>query len=305
MQNLAFVAGLAGFFLGGFAVYQATVAVDKIGDVEIALAVDDETLSGLIERVTDLEEIVRAQNDRINSTQSEERQLRDKVRAMLGEFDAFRAWAKQLKADGLTATGPAANHDLGAVIERKRRFEELRAKVWSGAASADEEADFWALARTTGALDEVVVELAAKVEAAPRDIELRMQLANAYTAKLLTVPDGPERGIWAGKAEGEWGQILEVDPEHWQSRYNRAFSWSQWPPFMNKAPAAINEFETLRAKQESLAPAKKYGQVYLDLFNLYRSQGNLDKALASLRAGVERHPDSKALRDALEAATAE
>ena len=42
---------------------------------------------------------------------------------------------------------------------------------------------------------------------------------------------------------------------------------------------------------------------YLDLFNLYRGQGNTDRAVEMLRKGTERHPDSKTLSDALDAAT--
>jgi len=190
---------------------------------------------------------------------------------------------------------------LGA--DRLAQFESLREKVWSGNATADEEARFWALARTTGMLDEVVADLEQRVSDAPRDIDRRMQLADAYTAKLLTVPDGPERGAWAGKAELQWAEILKVDDRHWQARFNVAFSWSQWPPFLGKALAAIDQFEKLRTQQEQGTPEKRHAQVYLSLAELYRGQGNVDRANETLRAGLDRHPDAEALRQALDAAT--
>ena len=130
-----------------------------------------------------------------------------------------------------------------------------------------------------------------------------MRLAAAYTAKLLTVPDGPERGAWAVKAEGQWGAVLELEPEHWEARFSRAFSWSQWPPFAGKAPAAIKEFEKLVEQQRGTAPEPRHAQVYLQLAQLYRSQGNVERANDTLTQGLERHPDSDVLKDALDAAT--
>ena len=45
------------------------------------------------------------------------------------------------------------------------------------------------------------------MEQNPRHEEARMGLADAYVAKLLTVPGGPERGIWGMKAEKQWQTI--------------------------------------------------------------------------------------------------
>ena len=89
----------------------------------------------------------------------------------------------------------------------------------------------------------------------------------------------------------------------WEARYYLAFSLSQWPDFLNKTPAAIREFKTLRQQQETTAPRNEHVQVYLQLARLYGKQGRNESRLETLRAGVACHPGNEMLADALEAAT--
>ncbi len=298
--TLGFVAGCAGFFLGAVGVFLATDAQRTAQDAFDAVAHDDDAAGMAFERITALEEALRSQNEQVRGVRADEDQLRARVRELLLRLEALETWSHEVDTSGGSAA-PPISVDLGTA--KRERFDALREKIWDGTATPQEEADFWELARTTGVLDDLVKELAGRVDEAPRDIERRMQLASAYTSKLLTVPDGPERGAWAMRAEGQWGAILEIDESHWQARFNRAFSWSQWPPFMSKAPAAIDEFETLRTQQESSAPEPHHARVYQSLAELYRGQGNVERATEILRAGVDRHPDSEALRKALDTAT--
>lgn len=182
----------------------------------------------------------------------------------------------------------------------KAEFDELRRKVFAGEATDEEQQRFWELAHTSGVLAEIISELAAKVEQVPADVSARMQLAQAYLARLLSVPDGPERGSWAMKAEQQWAAVLEIDKDHWEARYSRAISWSYWPEQFNKAPDAIREFETLRAQQQRMTPEPEQANVYVTLAMLYRRVGNADKARQALEEGLVRHPGHDGLRKALE-----
>jgi len=179
-------------------------------------------------------------------------------------------------------------------------FERLRKKVLGWNATAEENARFWELARTSNALPQLIERLKAAVKNEPDKVAARLQLARAYVAKLYTVPNGPERGVWAVQAEGEWREVLKREDSNWQARYSLAFSLSQWPAFFNKTPAAIKEFETLMTQQETGRPEPHQAQIYAQLAQLYRSRGQADKATAALKRGLERHPDDEALKSALD-----
>ena len=74
-------------------------------------------------------------------------------------------------------------------------FTDLLGRVLmdSDSVSPDDQARFWEAARSTGYVDEMLAELEGRIEGDPNDVGARLQLADAYVAKLLTVPAGPER----------------------------------------------------------------------------------------------------------------
>ena len=123
-----------------------------------------------------------------------------------------------------------------------------------------------------------------------------MTLADAYVSKLFTVPAGPEMGVWGTKAEDQWKEVLRQDDRHWQARYSLAFSWSQYPEFLNKAPDSIREFEKLRAQQEQGTPEDRHAETYFHLHSLYRRMGNAEKAAEALEEGLRRFPEDADLR---------
>ena len=179
-------------------------------------------------------------------------------------------------------------------------FEQLRGRVFMWNASAEESARFWELARTSKLLPQLIDRLKAAVRAQPDRVAARMQLAQAYLAKLYTVPNGPERGVWAVQAEGQWREVLQRDDANWDARFSLAFSLSQWPAFLNKTPDAIREFETLMTRQETGRPEPRQARIYAQLARMYRARGQADKAAAVLKRGLARHPDDDALRGALD-----
>ena len=155
------------------------------------------------------------------------------------------------------------------------------------------------LARGTSVVDDLLADLEAQVDRDPGDVALRMQLAGVYVAKLYTVTQGPEQGLWGGKAEDQWRQVTELDPDHWEAHFTLGNNFAYYPDFLDKTGEAIAHLERAREIQERAAPADGDPRTYLFLGRLYRREAKLDDARRVLEAGLERHPDDEALRKAL------
>ncbi|MHC4821746.1 MAG: tetratricopeptide repeat protein [Planctomycetota bacterium] len=138
------------------------------------------------------------------------------------------------------------------------------------------------------------------MEAAPGDTGSRMDLAQGYVVKLFTTPPGPEMGVWATKAEGQWQEVLKIDDNHWEARFSLGTSWSRYPEFLNKTPDAIREFKKLRDVQEKLTPEPQHAQTYVQLALLHTRQNNKKAAREALKAGLERHPDNEDIQKTLD-----
>jgi tetratricopeptide (TPR) repeat protein len=163
----------------------------------------------------------------------------------------------------------------------------------------EEQQRFWETARTTDVLAGIVADLESAVQEHPEDVDARMDLSRSYVVKLMSVPDGPERGAWALKAEAQWQEVLGRQPDHWEAQYSLGFSWSQWPDFLNKTGDAVKAFERTREIQEMGDPQAYHADTYLQLSRLYMKQGNAERARAVLESGAGRHPDDKKIAEAL------
>ncbi len=227
--------------------------------------------------------------------------------------------ARLARVEGRVGLGPRAADDDGkdapasppspaaptaATLSDADRADHdaLREKVLAGKATGEERRRFWMLARAAGTVDSTVAALEQALAASPDDAAARMRLADGYVSKLFLVPMGPEKGIWAAKAEAQWSAVLERDERHWDARFSLAFGYSQYPDFLNKVPDSIREFETLRRFQEQSAPEPRQAQVYVQLASLYRRQASAEKARQVLEAGLARHPDDEEIRKALDGA---
>jgi tetratricopeptide (TPR) repeat protein len=196
------------------------------------------------------------------------------------------------KADGPVPPTPEALAEfrelLGRVLGRGRDRE----------ATAEEKERFWEMARNSPHLRELMRRLESEVAANGRDPAARMALADAYVAKLLSVPAGPLRGIWGMKAEAQWRKVLEQDPNHWEAQFNLAYGQACCPDFMNLTGSAIEGLERARTIQERIAPEPRFAITYLELSRLYLKQGDKAKARAVLRAGLDLHPHHHELLEA-------
>lgn len=180
-------------------------------------------------------------------------------------------------------------------------FRAMLARVLGIASDAtpEEQTRFWEMARSSGHLARIIESLEDRIADDPKDAAARMQLADAYVAKLLTVPAGPERGVWGMKAEAQWKAVAERDPNHWESQYRLGENWSHYPDFMNKTADAIGAFERARTIFEASPPDPRQAGAYVQLARLYLKQGNTDLARQVLGAGTARFPGDEAIRDAL------
>ncbi len=169
-----------------------------------------------------------------------------------------------------------------------------------GMASTEDQERFWQAARTTPMVDDTIAALEARVGASPADGEARMQLADAYVAKLLTVPAGPERGIWGVKAESQWQSVVDSDPNHWDAQYSLAYNWSMYPEFLNRTDDAIAGFEQALEIQSRVAPQPTHAKTYVHLARMWGVKGDAAKAREVLELGRARHPRDPEIAKSLE-----
>jgi tetratricopeptide (TPR) repeat protein len=253
-----------------------------------------------------------------HGTASESVELQGALGALRQRVERIEEAARRKPAAGNVAqnvdgSGASPESDAEQVVEElagsgrtleQAEFTDLLGRVLSGAGdvSQEDQARFWEAARSTGYVDALLGELTASVEENPEDVTARLGLADAYVAKLLTVPAGPERGVWGGKAEEQWRTALELDPRSWDAQFRLAENFSYYPEFLNKTGEAITGLERARGLQEEIVVEPRHAKTYLLLFRLYARDGRQDEALAALRDGLARHPDNKELVAALAAA---
>ncbi len=242
---------------------------------------------------------LRLELDALASRLESERQLL--ASAPTGSAQVGAADSEATGAAGKSAP-PVAEADAaaeGATLQAE--FQALLAAgVLDEGASREQQERFWELCRTTPVLAELIAALEARIAADPGDVEARMDLAEACVAKLLTVPGGPERGLWSERAEEQWRAIASSDPAHWEARFALGENYSYYPPFMDKAGEAISWLSEARAIQERLPPQPGFAQTYLLLSRVQLQQGDASAARATLQDGLRLHPNDAELLAALE-----
>lgn len=292
--DIGFVAGLAGFLLGGWAVFTSLSMKSDLESVMNERKSDEDALAGMGARVEDLDRSQKELTRRVNSVDANPRSVDGRIKEIEERLAALEAV--------LAKTAPGANDADTAPKSLKAdadadEFKKLQEKVFDGSATVDEQQRLWAMLREKPEiLAALMKDLEKAVADAPNDIDGRMKLSRAYLAKLFTVPDGPEKGTWSMKAMDQYKKVLDLEPEHWEARYSLAMNYSQWPEFLNKRPDAIREFETLRKMQETKTPEPHFAHTYLQLRNLYLKDNRTDDAKAVLEEGIRRFPDDEELK---------
>ena len=183
----------------------------------------------------------------------------------------------------------------------KIKLADLLGEVTQGPFDQRKVNGMWAwMTQHQKSIPELIKGLEAQVKKNP-NAELFTALATAYVGELnyLTTPGAPQGLVWA-KASRAYDKAVELDGEHWQARFGKAFGTTFIPTQFGSRPAAIKQFEALREIQERRAPEAQYAQTYTQLGRLYAAEGNHEKAREVWRAGLELFPQNTSLKGQLE-----
>ena len=163
------------------------------------------------------------------------------------------------------------------------------------AASEEQVGDLWVEIEAQGRIDEVLAVYRDAVARAPQSIEARHELARATHAAAMAAPNHKNGRLWV-ESDDHYSKVLELDPQNWTARYEKAVKLAFWPDTYGRLPEAMGHFETLMAQQQNLPIKPDQAQVYIWLGNLHAQQGNLDQAKAVWLQGTTRHPENERLR---------
>lgn len=254
---------------------------------------------------------------RVESEADQNKALLSSMESLIGRLDRMQAQLNSRPRQVIetdhqpSATAPSATEasaedaspGAGARIA-KEAFYMLMPKVvrmsLEDTASPEEQQAFWEAARNTTMVDDAIARLKAAVEANPSDEDAHMNLADTYVVKLLTIPVGPERGVYGMKAEAEWKTVISNNPDNWDAQFVLAYNYSMYPDFVSKTDEAIAGFENALAIQERNTPKPEHSQTYVQLARLYRKEGNPEQAQRILQQGLGRYPGNQAITKALQ-----
>ncbi len=193
--------------------------------------------------------------------------------------------------DGLGTDSPGdPDPELSSIVDR----------ILSGEITGDELEALWQRLREEDRIDAVLAEIERLAALEPNNPDLQAELGQAYIQKLFDVGMGPMAAVWGEKADEAFDRALELDEGHWEARFTKAVSLSNWPTFLGKSGEAIRQFEILVEQQERAAPSSRHAQTYYFLGNMYDQNGEREKALAIWRRGLERFPRSEMLLEKTE-----
>jgi tetratricopeptide (TPR) repeat protein len=249
-------------------------------------------------------DVLRADFGRFTDQQEEQRATLVALSARVAQLEERSGRTAALPGSGSDAPAPAAE-DAAATRSAAQapmsadEFRGLLAAVLReevvGSASAEDQARFWKAARESNLVTTVIGELEGRVANTPDDLAARMQLADAYVAKITTMPGGPEQGVWGTKAEQQWQAVIDRDPDHWEAQFALAYNFTWYPTAMGKAADAVRGFEECLRIQEHSPAEARHVATYRNLGRLYEQQQQRDRAVRVLQQGLARHPGEPGL----------
>lgn len=192
--------------------------------------------------------------------------------------------------------GGPAEGELTAEQKEQLLDESIRAFL-DPQTDWDDGEKLWARLHAAGLMHEAIAMLEAEVERDPANVNLKVQLGNAYLQPIMQgEASGPQAGTWSMKADQMYDQALALDDHNWDARFAKAISLSFWPPIFGKQPEAIQHFEILVDQQEQSRPDPGFVETYVLLGNLYRDSGDAAKAEAMWNRGLAQFPGNARLR---------
>ena len=234
--------------------------------------------------------------------------LEQQQAAIRRALDTFASFSKRGSGDGSIVAGQAGDPEAGdptAGAPTKGAASRPGGGLTLEAALAalldrkmdwDDKEKMWKRIREAGLTDEVIKELEKRAAANPKDPDAQTDLGNAYLKKIEEVPQGPESGKWATKADQAYDKALELNPEHWESRFMKATALSFWPAVFGKQGEAVKHYETLVAQQENQTAHEGFAETYYFLGNMYQQMGKIDQAVSTWQRGLKLFPGNANLQ---------
>jgi len=213
------------------------------------------------------------------------------ARTSVGGVDtAVARWMEENLEQRLQA---AQAFDADGASQKRARAARLVEDLILGEPTWEEQQRLWKELNEQGLLDLFVLEMEKQAAIDSSDPDLCNMLGETYLQKSFAMGVGPASIEWGEKADKAFDQALEVDDEHWEARFNKAVSLSNWPAFLGKSGEAIRQFEILVAQQETgTSPGGAYDQTYYFLGNMYQQIGESEKARVIWARGKALFPDS-------------
>lgn len=255
-------------------------------------SVDPEALNRVQDRLTALEKDLTDFKDGIRADRERLQRALEGLTRMAASTGAggaahLRSGDDEPVEVPAAASGRPASRGAGALT-----VETALAALLDRKLSWDDKEKLWKRIREAGLTDDVIKELEKRVAANPKDPDAQTDLGNAYLKKIEEVPQGPESGKWAGKADEAYDKALELNPEHWESRFMKATALSFWPPVFGKQGEAVKHYETLLAQQERQTARDGFAETYYFLGNMYQQMGKIDQAVSTWQRGLKLFPEN-------------
>ena len=220
------------------------------------------------------------------------------TRTSIGGVEA--AVDRWMRENYAAAPKALAEASLGENPSSKGDAASFARELLDGDLSWEERQALWKRVADAGLMEALIAELEDQTEMDPSNPDLRNRLGQSYLQQGFLSGVGPSSMEWFQKADGAFDATLELDGEHWEARFNKAVSLSNWPAFLGKSNEAIQQFEILIDQQENRSPRPGYDQTYFFLGNMYAENGQNEKAQAVWNQGAILFPNSTFLADKLQ-----
>ncbi|MBI2921991.1 MAG: tetratricopeptide repeat protein [Planctomycetes bacterium] len=145
-----------------------------------------------------------------------------------------------------------------------------------------------------------IAAIKALVERDPGNAKAHYLLARAYVDQLMISKSYADMERLGTLCMAEYSSALEIAPNYWEPRFERAVSYTFYPEQMGMLPEAIRDFETLVKQQSRSSAELRFAETYAHLARAYVRTGKKDKAEAVLREAAALFPENEALQKQLE-----
>jgi tetratricopeptide (TPR) repeat protein len=232
---------------------------------------------------------------RMARLEAQQRETQRKLDALLAGGDRpGAAEAGATEPDDGTAPGAAEPKRQARVLELVRAYA-------TGTATPEQVRELLGHAKDRALMGRIVASLQSKIAADPDDVAARLQLAEVESARVHGAESITERAMLAKNVREQITAVLEREPENWDARYMQAVGISHSQRSPQGRAEAIRAFESLIGLQEKRSSEPRFAETYGQLSEVYLAEKDVDKARATLEAGLARHPGDKKLRERLDA----